>query len=326
MRRREFIRLVGAPILWPLAAHAQQPDIPVVGFLNAGSARGYASMSAAFERGLGEAGYVNGRNVTVEYRWADNHYDQLAPLAADLVKRQVAVIAATSTPAMIAAKAATAAIPIVFETAADPVQLGLVASLSRPGGNLTGVTQTNLELTAKRLELLHELLPSGRVAALLVKPDSPVAETLTVETQKAANTLGLELRVFNVGSERDFDRVFTEVSQSNMAGLVVGTGDSFFVTYSERLGALAALHRVPAVYANRRFVASGGLASYGGDIEEAYRLAGVYVGRILKGEKPADLPVQEATKIELRINLRAAKELGLTVPVTLLGRADEVIE
>jgi putative ABC transport system substrate-binding protein len=227
---------------------------------------------------------------------------------------------------MIAAKAATSAIPIVFETAADPVQLGLVASLSRPGGNLTGVTQTNVELTAKRLELLHELLPSGRVAALLVKPESPVAETLTSETREAAKTLGLELRVFSVSSDGDFDRVFTEISRQKVAGLVVGTGDAFFVTHSERLGALAALHQVPTVYANRKFVASGGLASYGGDIEEAYGLTGIYVGRILKGEKPADLPVQQVTKIELRINLRAAKELGLTVPVTLLGRADEVIE
>jgi putative tryptophan/tyrosine transport system substrate-binding protein len=265
--------------------------------------------------------------VTIEYRWAEGHNERLPALAADLVQRQVAVIAATSTPAALAAKAATATTPIVFETAADPIQLGLVASLNRPGGNVTGVTQTNVEVGPKRLELLHELLPAARIMAFLVDPSDPaVAETTANQMLAAARTLGLELRVLNASTEEDFDAVFAKVSQLQASGLVIGAGTAIFAGRSGQLAALAARHAVPTVGANRLFVNSGGLISYGADIVDAYRLTGGYVGRILKGEKPADLPVQQATKIELRINLKAAKALGITVPLPLLGRADEVIE
>jgi putative ABC transport system substrate-binding protein len=301
--------------------------MPVIGFLNAGSAQNYASSSAAFLKGLGEAGYVDGRNVTIEYRWAEEQNDRLPALLADLVQRQVAVIAATSTPAALAARAATATIPIVFETAADPVQLGLVASLSRPGGNATGVTQTNVETAPKRLELLHELLPAARIVALLVDPSgSAVAETSASEMQVAARKLGLELHVLNASTERDFDAVFAKIGQLRAGGLVISAGTAIFASQNGQLAALAARHSVPCIGVNRAFVMSGGLISYGADIVDAYRLTGDYVGRILRGEKPADLPVQQATKIELRINLKAAKALGLSVPLTLLARADEVIE
>ena len=332
MRRREFITLLGgtaaAPSLsWPLAARAQQGMMPVIGFLNAAFAESYAPFSAAFLKGLGEAGYVEGRNVTIEYRWAEGQNDRLPALAADLVRRQVAVIAATGTPAALAAKAATTTVPIVFETAADPVQLGLVTSLNRPGGNITGFTQTNLEIAPKRLELLHELLPAARVMTLLVDPSNPaVAETTASQMLAAARTLGLELHVLNASTESDFDAVFAKVSQLRASGLVISAGTAIFVSRSEQLAALAARHAVPSVSSGRAFVMAGGLISYGADIVDAYRLTGGYVGRILKGEKPADLAVQQATKIELRINLKAAKALGVTVPLTLLGRADEVIE
>jgi putative tryptophan/tyrosine transport system substrate-binding protein len=301
--------------------------MPVIGFLNAAFAQSYAPMSAAFLKGLGEAGYLDGRNVTIEYRWAEGQNDRLPALAADLVQRQVAVIAATSTPAALAAKAATTTVPIVFETAADPVQLGLVASLNRPGGNVTGVTQTNVEVAPKRLELLHELLPAARVMALLVDPSDPAgAETTANQMQAAARTLGLELHVLNASAENDFDAVFAKVSQLRASGLVISAGTALFASRSGQLAAMAARHAVPSVGANRAFIAAGGLISYGADIVDAYRLTGGYVGRVLKGEKPADLPVQQATTIELRINLKAAKELLITVPLTLLGRADEVIE
>jgi putative ABC transport system substrate-binding protein len=328
MRRRDFLTLVGRAVAsWPLAARAQQGAMPVIGFLNAGFAQSYAPNSAAFLKGLSEAGYVDGRNVTIEYRWAEGKNDRLPALAADLVQRQVVVIAATSTPAALAAKAATTTVPIVFETAADPVQLGLVASLNRPGGNVTGVTQTNLELAPKRLELLHELLPAAHVMALLVDPSgSAVAETTSNQMLAAARTLGLELHVLNASTESDFDAVFAKVRQLRANGLVVSAGTALFVSQSRQLATLAAGHAVPSVSAGREFVMAGGLMSYGGDIVDAYRLTGGYVGRILKGEKPADLPVQQATKIELRINLKAAKALGVTVPLTLLGRADELIE
>jgi putative ABC transport system substrate-binding protein len=328
VRRREFITLLGgAAAAWPLVAQAQQSAMPVIGFLNAASAQSYALPLAAFLRGLGEAGYVDGRNVTIEYRWAEGQNDRLPALAADLVQRQVAVIAATSTPAALAARAATTTVPIVFETAADPVQLGLVASLNRPGGNVTGVTQTNVEVAPKRLELLHELLPAARVMAFLVDPSDPVvAEANATQMRAAARTLGLELHVLNASSESDFDAVFARISQLRASGLVISAGTAIFAGRSGQLAALAARHSVPAVGANRTFVTAGGSMSYGADIVDAYRLTGGYVGRILKGGRPADLPVQQATKIELLINLKAAKALGITVPLTLLGRADEVIE
>ena len=326
MRRREFITLVGGLAAWPLASRAQQPAKPVVGFINAAAAQSYKQQLSAFLKGLSEAGYVDGRNVTIEYRWAEEQNDRLPAMAADLVRRQVAVIAASSTPAALAAKAATTTIPIVFEMGGDPVQLGLVPSLNRPGGNVTGVTQSNQTMAAKRLQLLHELLPATRVMALLVNPAYPtVAETDTKEVQAAARTLGLELHVLNASTERDFDGVFAKLIQLRAGGLVIG-GGAFFTSHRERLAALALRHAVPAIFFGREFAVAGGLLSYGADIPEAYRLAGIYTGRVLKGDKPADLPVQQATKVELIINLRTAKALGITVPNTLIGRADEVIE
>ena len=316
----------GAAAAWPFAAHAQLPAKPVVGFLNAASARSYAQFVTAFLDGLTEAGYVDGRNVTIEYRWAEDQNDRLPALAADLVQRQVTVIAATTTPAALVAKAATATIPIVFETGADPVELGLVASFNRPGGNVTGVTQNNADVAPKRLELIHELFPAARVIGLLVNPDNRTVAETTATHMLAARKLGLELRVLNASTESDFDAVFAKISELRASGLVISPGDPFFVSRTEQLGALAIRHAVPAVFAGRQFVVAGGLISYGADIADAYRLTGGYVGRVLKGDKPADLPVQQETKIELRINLKTAKALGITFPLSLLGRADEVIE
>jgi putative tryptophan/tyrosine transport system substrate-binding protein len=331
MRRREFIALLGgattSSMLWPLPARAQQPAMPVIGFLNASDPKGYAAQLAAFLKGLNEAGYVDGHNVAIEYRWAEGQNDRLPALAADLVHRQVAVIAATTTPAALAAKAATAAIPIVFETGSDPVKLGLVPSLNRPGGNVTGATQTNVEVAPKRLELLHEVLPATRVMALLVNPADPtVAVTQSSEVLSAARSLGLELHVLNASTERDFDAVFANLIQLRAGGLVIG-GGALFASQCEQLAALTVRHAVPAIYQWREFAAAGGLLSYGSDLADSYRLVGNYTGRILKGEKPADLPVEEATnKVELYINLKTAKALGITFPLALLGRADEVIE
>jgi putative tryptophan/tyrosine transport system substrate-binding protein len=328
MLRRQFITLIGGAVAgWPLPTRAQQNDTRVIGFLNAGSAQGYAPSLAAFLKGLGETGYVDGRNVTIQYRWAEGQNDRLPALVADLVQRQVAVIAATSTPAALAAKAANTTLPIVFETAADPIQLGLVSSLNQPGGNVTGVTQTNVEVSPKQLELLHELLPEARVLAFMVDPSDPtVAEVTANQMQTAARTLGLQLHVLNASSESDFDAVFSKVRQLRASGLVIGTGTAVFASRSGQLAALAAKHAVPTVSSSSLFTAAGGLVSYGADIVDAYRLTGGYVGRILNGEKPADLPVQQSTKIELRINLKTAKGLNLTVPPTILARADEVIE
>jgi putative tryptophan/tyrosine transport system substrate-binding protein len=318
--------LVGGTAAWPLAARAQQAAMPVIGFLGPGSAESDAYRVTAFRQGLNETGYVEGQNVTIDYRWAEGHYDRLPALAADLVQRKVAVIAATSTPAALAAKAATTTVPIVFELASDPVKLGLVASLSRPGGNVTGVTQQAEEIASKRLELLHELLPTARVIALLVNPSDPVlAEPQTREALSAANTLGLELHVLDASTERDFDAVFAKLRELQAGGLVIG-GDAFFTSHVQQLAALALHDAVPAVYQWRAFTAAGGLMSYGSSITETHRLVGIYAGRILKGDKPTDLPVQQATKVELYINMKTAKALGITFPLTLLGRADEVIE
>jgi len=327
MRRREFINAIaGLAVGWPLTARAQQSAMPVIGFVNVASAKGHAPHLSAFLKGLSEAGYVDSRNVAIEYRWAEGRADRLPAMVADLVHRQAAVIAATSTPAALAAKAATTTIPIVFTTSSDPVQLKLVTSLSKPGGNVTGVTQTNVEMAPKRLQLLRELVPTARVMGLLVNPDNPaLAETITKEVRAAARTLGLELHVLNASTERDFDGVFAKLTELRAGGLVIG-GDAFFIDRSEQLAALTVRHAVPTIYQSRNFAVAGGLLSYGTDFTETYRLAGNYAGRILKGDKPADLPVQQATKVELYINLKTAKALGVNVPSTLIGRADEVIE
>ena len=327
MRRREFITLLGgAAVAWPLGARAQQPALPMVGFINPASPQSYARPLSAFLKGLGETGYVDGHNVAIEYRWAEGRNDRLPAMVADLVHRQVAVIAATSTSAALAAKAANTTIPIVFEMGDDPVRLGLVASLNQPGGNVTGVTQTNVEVAPKRLQLLHEVIPTARVMVLLVNPADPaLAEMTTKEVQAAARTLGLELHVLNASTERDFDAVFAKLIQLRAGGLVIG-GGPFLISRSEQLAALAARHAVPTIFQYREFAVAGGLLSYGSDITDSYHLAGVYTGRILKGDKPADLPVQQATKVEMIINLKTAKALGINVPNTLIGRADEVIE
>jgi putative ABC transport system substrate-binding protein len=326
MRRREFITFLGGAAAWPIAARAQQTAMPVVGFLNAASAKSYARQLSAFLKGLGEAGYVDGQNVAIEYRWADGQNDRLPALASDLLHRQVTVIAATTTAASLAAKAATTTIPIVFETGADPVQLGLVPNLNHPGGNITGVTQINQEVTPKRLQLLHELVPAASIMALLVNPASPYqAKTQSSAALSAAQTLGLELHVLNASTDRDFDAAFTNVVQLRAGGLVIAS-DPFFIGRSEQLATLTVRHAVPTIFETHEFAVAGGLLSYGADITDTYRLAGVYTGRILKGDKPADLPVQQATKVELYINLKTAKALGLNVPNTLIGRADDVIE
>ena len=328
MKRREFITLLGAAAAaaLPLAARAQQAAVPVVGLLTSRAPDDTPQLLAAFRQGLKDSGFVEGQNVAIEYRFAGNQNERLPALAADLVHRQVAVIAATTTPAALAAKAATATIPIVFELGADPVQLGLVPNFNRPGANVTGVTQLNTEVAPKRLELLHELIPTTSLMALLLDPTDPTnADTQSTSVLSAAQRLGLKVHVLNASSERDFDRVFASVMQLRAGGLVIGA-HGFFTARSEQLGALAARHAVPAAYENREFVAAGGLVSYGGGISDAYRLAGVYAARILKGEKPAELPVQQSTKVEMFLNLKAAKALGITVPLPLLGRADEVIE
>jgi len=327
MKRRDFITLLGgAAAVWPLAARAQQPAMPVVGFLNVESSEGYRPMAAAFRRGLAESGYVEGQNVAIEYRWAEGRGERLPAMAADLVRREVKVIVATTTPAALAAKTATTAIPIVFEIGGDPVALGLVASLSRPGGNVTGVTQLTTGLVPKQLEVLHEMLPTARVMALLVNPtQSATTEVETREAISAARTLGLELHILNASSETDFDGIFAKLIELRAGGLVISAA-ALFSGRSAQLGELTARHAVPAVYKQREFAAAGGLMSYGTNLVDSYRLVGVYTGRVLKGAKPADLPVQQATKVELFINLKTAKALGITVPLPLSGRADELFE
>jgi len=328
MRRRDLITLLGGAVAaWPFAARAQQKPIPVIGYLGSQSAELWADRLRAFRKGLSETGYSEGQNVAIEYRWAEGQYDRFPALAADLVRRQVSVIAVPgSTPGTIAAKAATAAIPIVFLTAADPVQSGFVTSLSRPGGNLTGVTVLSAELGPKLLELLHEIVPTANIMALLVNPSNlVVAEAQSKDLPAAAHRLGLELQILNARTDRDFDKVFAALVQVRAGGLVIG-GDTLFTSLSEKLAALALRNAVPAIYQFREFAVAGGLISYGASFTEAHRLVGVYTGQVLKGEKPSELPVQQSTKVELVINLKTARALGLTVPAALLARADEVIE
>jgi putative ABC transport system substrate-binding protein len=325
VKRREFITLLGGAAAWPLAARAQQAT-PVVGFLGSASPEAYARRLRAFHQALKETGYVEGQNVEVEYRWAEAQYDRLPALAADLVRRQVAVIIAAGAQATLAVKAATTTIPIVFSIATDPVAEGLVASLNRPGGNLTGITSLNVEVGPKRLELLHQVVPSATRMALLVNPTNPsIAEPFSRALQAAARGLGLQLHVLHASSERGIEAAFATLVKLRAGGLVI-MPDQLFIARSEQLAALTVRHAVPSVHLFREFAAAGGLISYGSDEGEYYRLVGIYIGRILKGEKPSDLPVQQVTKVELIINLKTARALGLTIPLPLLGRADEVIE
>ncbi len=328
IRRREAIGLLGAmATAWPFAVGAQQPAMPVIGYLGISSPEVFASRLQAFRLGLSETGYLEGRNVTIEYRWAESQFDRIPGLASDLVKRRPSVIvAAGSTAGALAVKAATTTIPIVFETGVDPVGAGLVPSLSRPGGNVTGVTSLNVEVNPKRLELLHELIPSAKAVALLVNPANPgLTQPLLAQMQAAARTLGLEIHVLQASAEGDIEPAFARLAQLGAGGLVMGS-EPFLVSQSARLASLALRYRVPAVFYTREFAAAGGLASYGGDVTESHRLSGRYAGRVLKGEKPGDLPVQQVTRVELIINLKSAKALGLDVPRQLIARADEVIE
>jgi putative ABC transport system substrate-binding protein len=326
MKRREFIAGLGAAAALPFVARAQQP-MPVIGYLGSETPELFASRVSDFRAGLHSTGYVEGHNVRIDYRWAEGHNDRLPMLAADLVRQQVTVIATPgSIAASLAAKAATSTIPIVFETGADPITAGLIASLNRPGGNITGVVSLNAQVGPKRLELLHELLPDATVFTLLVNPTNPRNVEPTVKAlQAAAGALGLKLHVLHAGTEEDFDRAFVTLRDLRASGLVIAN-DTFYGVRSKQLGALASRNGVPAVHQSREFAAGGGLMSYGGSVKQSHGAAGIYTGRILKGEKPTDLPVQQVTTVELVINLKAARALGITVPIPLLGRADETIE
>ena len=324
MKRREFITMLGGAVAWPLAAPAQQPAMPVIGFLNSSSPQAYVGRLRAFQQGLSETGHVDGRNVAIEYRWAEDHYERLPAHAVELAGRQVSVIAATPTVAALAAKAATTTIPIVFLFGGDPVEAGLVASLNRPGGNITGVSFLSGALGQKLLELLHELVPAATSIALLANPANPVAAKLT-DFQEAARALSLRQLVLEASSERDIDLVFASLVQQRAGALIVQAEPLFF-NRRDQLLALAARHEIPAIYPYREFPAAGGLMSYGASLADAYRQQGTYVGKILRGAKPADLPVMQSSKFELVINLKTAKTLGLEVPLPLLIRADELID
>jgi len=323
-RRRLLMLSVAAAGGSPAVAFGQKAP-PVLGFINSATPQGYAPHLAAFLKGLRGAGYLDGQNVTIEYRWAEDHYERLPALVADLIQRKVDVIAATSTPAALAAKAARTTIPIVFTTSGDPVQLGLVTSLSRPGSNLTGATQMNVEVTVKRLELVRELLPSARSIGVLVNPASPNADPLLHNLDAVAGPLGFKLDVLHASTQSELMSAFEAIGRRKLEALLIGT-DPFFSGQGQRLATLALVHRVPTIFQYPEFTAAGGLISFGGVIRESYLLAGGYVGRILKGEKPADLPIQQVTKVELILNLKTASALGLTIPGSILARADEVID
>ena len=325
MQRRKFIALLSSAAAWPLVARAQQPAMPVIGFLRVGTPKGSKVQWDAFRQGVREAGYIEGQTVTIEYRWAEGHDDRLPVLAADLVRRRINVIVAAGTPAALAAKGVTTTIPIVFETAGDPVKLGLVASLNRPGGNITGVTQLSSELVSKRLGLLHDLVPAATLIGLLVNPTDPRTETQMKDMQEAGHALGLQVHVLNASTESEITLAFATLSQLRIGALLVGTSD-LFVERREQFVALAARQGLPVIYQYREYAAAGGLISYGASLTDSYRQVGIYTGRILKGEKPADLPVMRPTKFELVINLISAKALGLTIPSGVLAIADDVIE